>query len=297
MRIEAFAGYRHAGGAEQSAVVAPPYDQVDADLQARLYRASPHNIIRLTLPRAESGRDTREAARATLAGWRREAAWAPDGGPAMYPYEQTYRIEGQTITRRGFVALGEVTGYEGGSVRPHERTHRGPREDRRRLLEATGSDVGLLFMLVADPDGALRRLAAPAGPPLAEAVDPRGEAHRLWRITDPAAIAALRAVMASRSAVIADGHHRYEAAVAHAASHPAAGLKLMAFFPVDGSPLTILPNHRLVHGLPAFSLEALARAAAPWFDTEPVSNTRLNAGNGNCRTTPLPRAQCGGDCC
>jgi uncharacterized protein (DUF1015 family) len=245
---------------------------VDPDLQARLYAMSPHNIVRVTLPREEPGRSPGQAARETLAAWRREGAWAPDAAPAIYPYEQSYRVEGQTITRRGFVALGEVTGYGEGVVRPHERTHRGPREDRRRLLEATGADVGLLFMLVADRDGTLRSLAVPAGPPLAEATDLRGEGHRLWRITDPGTIAGLRAAMAPRPVVIADGHHRYEAAVAHAASHPAARLKLMAFFPVDGPQLTILPNHRLVRGLPAFSLEALARGAAPWFEATAIED-------------------------
>jgi uncharacterized protein (DUF1015 family) len=281
MRIEPLAGYRHAAGPDQSAVVAPPYDQVDEPLRDRLYAASPDNIIRLTLPRREEGREPGAAARDTLAAWRRAGRWAPDPEPSVYPYEQVYRVEGRAITRRGFVALGEVTPYGDGAVRPHERTHRGPREDRQRLLEATGSDVGLLFMLVGDPDGRLRGLAAPAGPPVAEACDQRGEIHRLWRISDPATIRAVREAMAPRPVVIADGHHRYEAALAHAVRQPAARLKLMGFFPVDGPALTILPNHRLVHGLAGFSLETLARDAAPWFEVTPLADP----------LTPAPTAE------
>jgi uncharacterized protein (DUF1015 family) len=165
----------------------------------------------------------------------------------------------------GFIALGEVTPYEAGVVLPHERTHAGPKKDRLQLLEATGADMGLLFMLVGDPDGALLRATVPEGDPIAEARDLRGEVHRLWRLTDAATVARVTALMESRQVIIADGHHRYETAVEYAATHPAAAYKMMAFFALEAPGLTILPNHRLVHDVPGFSLAQVARDARRWF--------------------------------
>jgi len=281
MRIRAFRGYRYAGGGasrDVSAVVAPPYDQIGPDAEARLLAMSPHNVVRITLPRDPPAGGPGEpanryaAARDVLEAWLAAGMWTADARPAIYPYHQTYTLGGATITRRGFVALGQVSDYAEGVVKPHERTHAGPKQDRLRLLEATGADVGLLFMLVSDPDGALQAATAPGGAPIAEARDLRGETHRLWRITDEAAIARAQALMAPRSVIIADGHHRYETAVEYARRRPGADDKLMAFCALEAPGLTILPNHRLVHNVPAFSLQALASAAAPWFDVTPLAD-------------------------
>lgn len=273
MRIQPFRGYRHVTPgprAELSAVVAPPYDQISPDTRDRLYALSPDNIVRATLPREEPGLDGYAAARATLARWLAAGAWRQEDAAAIYPYHQTYTVGGQRVTRRGFVALGEVTEYGAGVVRPHERTHSGPRRDRMRLLEATRADIGLLFMLVSDPGGELLGLTDPAGDPVAEARDLRRETHRLWRLTDPATLARATALMEARPVIIADGHHRYETAVEYAREHPGARWKLMAFFALEAPGLTILPNHRLVHGIEGFSLARLAEAARPWFDAAPL---------------------------
>jgi uncharacterized protein (DUF1015 family) len=234
---------------------------------------SPWNIAWATDPvdADAPGAGRYRAARAALDRWLAAGVWAPDDAPAIYPYHQTYVVRGRTVTRMGFVALGEVTDYGRGIVRPHERTHVGPKEDRLRLLTATGADMGLLFMLVGDPTGDLRAATAPAGEPLAEARDLRGELHRLWRVTDPDAIRRVEALMAPRSIVIADGHHRYETAVEYATRHPGAGWKLMGFFPLEAPGLTILPNHRLVHGLARLDLVGFLKDAATWFDAAPLA--------------------------
>jgi uncharacterized protein (DUF1015 family) len=140
------------------------------------------------------------------------------------------------------------------------------------LLEATAADIGLLFMLASDPDGELRRATAPAGEPIAEARDLKGEHHRLWRVTDATAIARVQALMAPRPVIIADGHHRYETAVAYAGHHPEAAHKLMAFFALEAPGLTILPNHRLVHSVQGFDFDDLMQAAARWFDVAPLAD-------------------------
>jgi uncharacterized protein (DUF1015 family) len=276
MRVKAFRGYRYGIGRQRdlTRVVAPPYDQISPALRARLYAMSPDNIVRLSYPAdAPAPGETADKyvrARETLDRWLREGAWGREASPAIYPYTQTYRVGGREVTRTGFVALGEVSDYARGSVLPHERTHAGPKQDRMRLLETTGADTGLLFMLAADPDGRLRAVTAPAGEPLVEARDLRGETHRLWRITDAAALARIGALMAGARLIIADGHHRYETAVAYARRHPGCEDKLMAIFTLEAPGLTILANHRLVHDVSAFSTARLLEGARRWFDVAPL---------------------------
>ncbi len=278
MLVKPFRGYRHAIGRERdvSKVVAPPYDQISPETQERLYALSPDNIVRVTWPRDEARAgetpDKYRRAQETLARWLADGVWAREASPAIYPYTQTYRAGGREVTRTGFVALGEVSDYARGIVLPHERTHAGPKQERLRHLEMTGADVGLLFMLTADPEGRLRAATAPAGEPVAEARDLRGETHRLWRITDAGAIARVQALMAPAQVIIADGHHRYETAVEYARGHPGADDKLMAFFTLEAPGLTILPNHRLVHDVPGFSLDRVLAEARRWFDASPLDD-------------------------
>jgi uncharacterized protein (DUF1015 family) len=277
MRIAPFRGYRYGVGRERdlTKVVAPPYDQITPAMQEQLYGMSPANIVRVSYPADRPGPgetvDKYQRASETLQAWVRDGVWARETTPGIYPYTQTYRVGGREVTRAGFVALGEVTDYSGGVVRPHERTHAGPKQDRLRLLETTGADTGLLFMLTADPQGQLREATAGVGEPIAEARDLRGELHRLWRLADPAAIARVQALMASAPVIIADGHHRYETAVEYARRHPGCTDKLMAFFTLEAPGLTILANHRLVHDVPGFSLARLRDDARRWFDVTPLA--------------------------
>ena len=272
MEIRPFRAYRYAGDAARdvSAVVAPPYDQISPETQDHLYAMHPHNIVRVTFPKHAD--DKYREARGVLDRWLADGVWRRDDRPGIYPYHQTYSVSGQTVTRMGFVALGEVSDYARGVVLPHERTHAGPKRDRMELLEATAADIGLLFMLAPDPAGELRRATSPSGEPSAEARDLKGELHRLWRIADEAAIDRVRAIMATRPVIIADGHHRYETAVAYAGRHPDAGYKLMAFFALEAPGLTILPNHRLVHGVQGFDFDDFVQMAARWFDVSPLSD-------------------------
>jgi uncharacterized protein (DUF1015 family) len=276
MRVRALHGHRWAGGPDLTSVVAPPYDQISPAMQERLYAMSPANIVRVSYPadRPAPGEtaDKYVRARETLDRWLAQGVWAREPQPAIYPYTQTYRAGGREVTRAGFVALGQVTDYGKGVVLPHERTHAGPKQDRLRLLETTGADTGLLFMLTADPEGRLRAATAPAGEPLAEARDLRGEIHRLWRLTAPATIARIQALMAEATVIIADGHHRYETAVEYARRHPACDDKLMAFFTLEAPGLTIFANHRLVHDVAGFSPARLLEDVRPWFDVGPLAD-------------------------
>jgi uncharacterized protein (DUF1015 family) len=272
VKIRAFRGYRYGIGrvADLSSVVAPPYDQISPEQQRRLHGMDPHNIVRVTLPEESAEKYAR--ANQVLDAWIADGAWAREEWPAIYAYHQTYTVGGTPITRMGFVALGEVTPYARGEVLPHERTHAGPKRDRLALLEATRADIGLIFMLVDDPDGRLVRLINPGGTPTAEARDLKGERHALWRLTDEATIAEVTRHLAARPVIIADGHHRYETAVDYATRNPAAREKLIGFFPLQGPGMTILPNHRLVFNVHDFDLERMLAAAAAWFDVKPLAD-------------------------
>jgi uncharacterized protein (DUF1015 family) len=273
MRVRPFRAYRYAIGREPeiSKVVAPPYDQISPEQQELLYALSPANIVRLSYPKDDDG-DRYAAARDTLDRWVAQGVWEQERLPAVYPYHQTYVVGGQEVNRIGLIALGQVTDYARGEVLPHERTHAGPKEDRLRLLEATGADTGLLFMLVGDPGRELLELSAPSGPPVAEARDLAGERHRLWRVDEPELVARVQRLLARARVIIADGHHRYETAVEYARRHPGRDDKLMAFFSIEAPGLTIFPNHRLVHHLADFSLPRLLAAVRRWFDVAPLAD-------------------------
>src|SRR5215813_3082546 len=272
MEIKPLRGYRYSGDTRRdiSPVVAPPYDQISPESQERLYAMSPHNIVRVSYPREAP--DKYAGARQVLDHWLAEGVWQADAEPAIYPYDQTYLAGERPVTRTGFIALGEVSDYARGVVLPHERTHAGPKRDRMQLLEATAADIGLLFMLTADPGGELRRATTPIGEPIAEARDLKGELHRLWRLTEAATLSRIRELMATRQTIIADGHHRYETAVAYAERHPDARYKLMAFFALEAPGLTILPNHRLVHNVQGFDFDDIIQTAARWFEVSPLAD-------------------------
>jgi uncharacterized protein (DUF1015 family) len=275
VRIWPFQGYRYnpAKVPELSLVVAPPYDQIDPEIQAQLYGKHPWNVVRITrgrdAPGDGAGENRYRRAREYLDRWIAEGVLVRDPEPALYPYHQTYRVAGEVVTRRGLIAVGTLAEYEEGVVLPHERTLAVPKADRLSLLEATRADTGLIFMLVSDPSGELvDAMAAPAAPPLAEVRDLKGEIHQLWRITDRAAIARIQALMAEKQAIIADGHHRYETALEYRRQHPDADLKLIAIFALEAPGLTIYPNHRLVHNVAGFDPAALVARIRPCFGVE-----------------------------
>lgn len=301
MRIRPFRGYRYdpAKAPDLSRVVAPPYDQIDADTRETLYALHPWNFVRVTLGRPEPGdtgdRDRHRRARRQLDRWIGEGVLIRDETPAVYLYLTTYRAGGETLGRLGVVVLGALSEYREGVVLPHERTHAGPKLERLRHLEATGADTGLLFMLVSDPAGDLRAaLAPPEAPPVAEARDLGGERHQLWRITEPAAIGRIQALLAPRRLIIADGHHRYETALEYRRRHPGEDWKLMAVFPLEAPGLTIQPTHRLVRDLPGFDVDALLRGAGEWFEVEPAPPREDPAEEAGALTVALAARSGGG---
>ena len=212
-------------------MIVPPYDVIAAADREGFYARDPHNAIRLELTRRvedEAGADYADVSR-TLAAWTRSGVLVQDARPAFYALRQSFRgPDGKTHVRDGFFGLLHLEDYARRGVRPHERTLAGPKADRLKMLRATRANLSIVFLLYEDREETLLRRLAPAleAEPLAAARDEAGATHRLARIDDPAQIESLRAFFAARPLVIADGHHRYETALAYRdeqrAAHPGA---------------------------------------------------------------------------
>jgi uncharacterized protein (DUF1015 family) len=257
-------------------VVAPPYDVIDADQRAALMRRSPYNVVKIDLP---EGEDPYEQAAKDLAAWRADGAVVQDQESALWVLEQDYTgPDGRSRTRRGFLARVRVEEYGPGRIRPHERTHPGPKQDRLRLTRATKANLSPIFSLFSDPDNAAWRALEPAtaAAPWGEATDEDGTENRLWRVTDPEAIAAVQHALGDAELLIADGHHRYETARTYADEIGGEGdhrYVLMCLVALQDPGLTVFPTHRLVRGLTPEQQEALAAAIRRDFEVEDLDST------------------------
>ena len=203
-----------------------------------------------------------------------------DSPAFVYAYIQKYVAPGETRerTRKGLIAIGQIEDYSAGVIFRHEQTLSGPKADRLELLRHTKTHTGQLFMLYTDParrvDAILDRFSQAA--PTAEVRDDFGVLHQLWAINDPAAIQSIQGDLAGRKLAIADGHHRYETALAYrdecraraGEHHPAAPYErvMMTLFNTAGEGLIVLPTHRVVSRLSDFSFERFRARVADQFE-------------------------------
>jgi uncharacterized protein (DUF1015 family) len=251
-------------------VVAPPYDVIDAGQRAALIARSPFNVVAIDLPEGEP--DKYETARELFESWQLQGALVRDGEPALWAHTQDYTgPDGQRRTRRGFFCRVRIEDYGPGRVRPHERTHPGPKEDRLRLTRATRANISPIFSLYSDPTEAAWQALSPTTeqPPWADITDADGTVHRLWRVSDPAAIAAAQAAALDAELLIADGHHRYETMQAYAEEIGGEGdhrYILMCLVALEDPGLTVFPTHRLIGGLDEPRWQALDEALQRDFD-------------------------------
>lgn len=286
-QIRPFRALRYASDAvpDLTTVVAPPYDVVSADLHRALLARDPRNVVRLDLPADEPGDqpdDRYRRAAHTLAAWRSDGTLRKDPRPSLYVYEQEYRVPGTEIvrTQRGFFGRLALEPFGPGfGVRRHERTLAAAREDRYKLLRATGVNTSPVVVLFDDP--AARAAAAIAdvveAAPASDLVDGDGVRHRLWAVPDDGsgegAAANLAAAAGAGPVTIADGHHRYETALRYrderrmsrsCEEDPAFDYLLVLFLSAD-QPLTVLATHRLVGGLGAEGVATLRTGLADLF--------------------------------
>ena len=259
-------------------VIAPPYDVISADQRADLADRSPHNVVAIDLP---EGEDPYAHAAEVLEAWRRDGAVVRDEEPAVWALAQRFSgPDGRERTRHGLFARVRIEDYGPGRIRPHERTHPGPKEDRLRLTRATGANLSPIFSLYSDPAGRAWGALAPhlEGEPWGEAVDDAGTEHRLWRVADPAAVAAVQEALRDAELLIADGHHRYETARVYAEEVGGEGghrYVLMYLVALEDDGLATYPTHRLVNGLRPDQHESLAQALRRDFEIAEVAPEEL----------------------
>ena len=279
-----FAAYRYdPARVSLDRVLTQPYDKITSEMQGRYYELSPFNLIAVekgkSFPGDTPADDVYTRAAAKLDEWISARVLARESAPAIYAYFQDYQVPGtgRRATRKGFIALGRVEDYAAGVVFRHEQTLAGPKADRLELLRRTRTHTGQLFMLYSDParriDALLNETARTPAP--VEVRDEFAVLHRLWAVTDPALIVRFVAETADKKLIIADGHHRYETALAYrdecrragAASPDAPHEKvMMTFINTHAEGLTILPTHRAVSNLSAFDFAAFRERVAALFD-------------------------------
>jgi uncharacterized protein (DUF1015 family) len=281
--------------------VTQPYDKISPSMQQAYYSRSPYNLVRIILGLPElfdqpGLSDVYTRAARDFADWRASGILAQEKQPCIFAYSQRFTIPGtdQTVERKGLIALGELYDYEQNVIFRHEQTLTKPRADRLNLLKATRAHFGQIFMLYSDPARTVEQLIFKSDSvPDIEVTDEYDVLHRVWQVEDPATINMVQGVLDNKKLIIADGHHRYETALKYSKEHaptstaiyserststlpqppyPEAAV-MMTLVNMDGEGLVILPTHRVVHSLPAFSTDAFLAAADPFFTLRPLAST------------------------
>jgi uncharacterized protein (DUF1015 family) len=291
-------------------VVTQPWDKITPSMQQAYYQRSPYNLVRIILglpelfdvaPGADgngSSDDIYTRAARDFADWRAQGVLSREKEPCIFAYSQRFAIPGSqdaTVERRGFIALGEISDYNQRVVFRHEQTLAKPMSDRLNLLRATRAHFGQIFMLYSDPAQTAERLLFGANSSDDfEVTDEYGVLHRISRVSDPATINILSAAMEDKKLIVADGHHRYETALAYSHEHapevptssernsyslpqppyPEAAV-MMTFVNMDSEGLVILPTHRVVFGLKDFSQDKFFTGATAHFEIEELGDLEV----------------------
>ena len=227
---------------------------IDATAQERYHQANPANIIRLELgkqyPQDQHVDDLYSRAAAQLQDWIASGVLRHEPAPSIYLYQQEFSALGRTLVRNGLLCGLGVEPYSTGTVLPHEETLSKPKQDRLQLMRATACNFSPIFGLYVDPQQQVNEalFAAAAGRQAdVELTDEFGEQHRLWVITDANVITQVQAIWPRLKIYIADGHHRYETALAYAAEQKAGYDYIMITLVNMYDPgLVVLPTHRMV---------------------------------------------------
>lgn len=272
-------------GAGLADVLTEPYDKITPEMQAAYYARHDHNIVRVILGREEAG-DAEQCNKYTRAeeffrAWQRESFLVRRERPAIFAYEQTFRVGGRELTRRALIGRVRLSRPEEGHILPHERTLSKPKADRLNLLRHARAHFGQIFLLYPGT-GAELESARAAATSLAKFEDAYGIRHRLTAIEDGAGLKAVQQTLRPLKFYIADGHHRFETSLNYREEmrrqHPNAGpdapfeFTMATLVAMDDPGLVVLPTHRLVHNIANFNADALRRSLAEWFELEPAAS-------------------------
>jgi uncharacterized protein (DUF1015 family) len=240
-------------------VVSPPYDVIDAAMRAELLGRSPYNAVAIDLPKpygetgpADVEGDPYQRAAELMDAWRGAGALVSDTEPTVWAMTQDYTgPDGAARTRHAILARVRVEDFDAGQVLPHERTLPGPKKDRLDLTRATRHNLSPIFSLSTRDPWPLVEAAIDPGSPWGEAADETGTVTKVWRVEDPEVHAQVTELLSGAQLLIADGHHRYETAIAYRDEIGGDGdhnFTLMALTGLDDPGLTVFPTHRLLSG-------------------------------------------------
>ena len=270
-------------------VIAPPYDVISKAEQEKLYKKSPYNFVRLDLSQEP---ESYGAVAQLLNEWQSQGIFERDDQPAIYFLSQRFKLKtGEQKIRQGFIALTELQDLSSGDIRPHEKTHDAPREDRLKLMLACHAQLSPIFALYAQPKPTINRILALAVEglsPLLDVEQDNGDELRLWRITDPEVVRKVQREMLDQRLIIADGHHRYEASLSYRDhmrqergqwSGREAFNYIMTYCANIDDQLVILPTHRLVRGYPHKPFLELEEALQTYFYVEQHPKTPEGKGS------------------
>ncbi len=252
---------REAGPLED--LLTQPYDKITPEMRARYLARNPNNLVRVELgerfPSDDSSNNVYTRSQRQLEDWIASGVLAKEEKPGFYPYFQTFKAPdtGEQLTRKGFIGLASVEEYEAGWIFRHERTLSGPKKDRIDLLRHTRAHTGQIFVLYDDRYGEVDAMLDQAAScrAIGDLEDEYGVQHTMWRLSDERDIGRIQHAMADKKLIIADGHHRYETALAFHRENPSladACRVMMTFVNMQSPGLRILATHRVVHGLPEF---------------------------------------------
>ena len=241
-------------GRDLSDVITQPYDKIDGEMQERYYRKNEYNFVKLILPKEENRYDM---AAQRLKKWKERGIIVRDESPAIYIYTQEFEVRGKKYHRRGFIAAMRLHPFSERIVLPHEKTHKGPKEDRLNMLHATKTNLEAGFVLYRD-DGRIRDIINEKIKEKEDfyATDELGTVTRLYRLDDEEKIKIIQEVLKDEQVVIADGHHRYETAVyfrdemrsrvKNWKENNAFNYRMTYMVSLDDEGLVVLPTHRLL---------------------------------------------------
>jgi len=264
--IQPFCGYRYAldTPADLGRIIAPPYDMLGGNAIDRYYARDPRNVVRIIQNKKEpadaGNADRHRRAAALFEQWIRDGAIVRDAQPALYVYRQEFIVDGSRRARTGIIARVKLVDFSEGVVLPHENTLSAPKVDRMQHMQAINANTEQIFGIVQDGGDLYPAIAdaAQRAEALGECIDEFGVTHRLMRLSDANIITKLQQIIAPRAILIADGHHRYETALAYAREKgaPAAAFVMMTMVSMTDPGLVIRPFHRMVRAQPGMATPA-----------------------------------------
>ena len=278
VEIRPFCGVRYdQNKVEIDDAVTQPYDNITPEMQKGYYKRSPFNYVRLNL---NMDKDRYSSSAEIWSRWVREGILIKDDSPAIYPYTQTFKIkvkeeedDESSIERCGVICAVKLEEFEKKIILPHERTLSRPKADRFELMNALKKNLEQIFLLYMDPEQKIHKILYPRDGAEIEVRDEYGVLHKVWREDDEEKIEKIRELLADRSLVIADGHHRYETSLNYRNLRRRSGdignegyyYRMATLVNLFDPALIILPTHRMIFNI-SKNLNDILKESEEYFD-------------------------------